>query len=66
MRRMFLVREAAAARMMAGAESRYSLRWCSPRPNWSRPTLSASLDLFEEMGDALLRGDDVAGDGVWN
>ena len=41
-RRMFLVRAAAAARMMAGAESRYSLRWCSPRPNWSRPTLSAS------------------------
>jgi hypothetical protein len=23
------------------------------------------LDLFEEMGDALLRGDNVAGDGVW-
>ena len=28
--------------------------------------LVGQLDLFEEMGDALLRCDDVAGDGVWN
>ncbi len=26
------VRAAAAARMIAGAESKYSLRWCSPMP----------------------------------
>ena len=37
-RRMRCVRRAAAARMTAGAESRYSRRWCSPMPNTSRPT----------------------------
>src|SRR6266513_712530 len=40
-KRMRLVRAAAAARITAGAESRNSLRWCSPMPNTSRPTSSA-------------------------
>src|SRR6195256_248122 len=40
--RMRLVRAAAAARITAGAESRNSLRWCSPMPNTSRPTWSAN------------------------
>src|SRR2546428_2499329 len=40
-KRMCLVRAAAAARITAGAESRNSLRWCSPTPNTSNPTLSA-------------------------
>src|SRR6266446_7229785 len=34
-RRMRWVRAAAAPRMTAGAESRYSRRWCSPIPNTS-------------------------------
>jgi len=40
-RRIRCVRAAAAARMSGGAESRNSLRWCSPIPNESSPTLSA-------------------------
>src|SRR5438309_3614112 len=40
-KRMRFVRAAAAARITAGAESRNSLRWCSPIPNTSRPTWSA-------------------------
>src|SRR5207237_10334535 len=41
-RRIRLVRAAAAARMIAGAESRNSARWCSPMPNTSSPTSSAT------------------------
>src|SRR5439155_1195702 len=41
-RRMRVVRVAAAARTTAGAETVNSRRWCSPRPYTSRPTLSAS------------------------
>src|SRR6266550_4836319 len=40
-RRMRLVRAAAAPRITAGAESRKSLRWCSPIPKTSKPTWSA-------------------------
>src|ERR1700741_77739 len=42
-RRMRRVRAAAAARIIVGAESRNSRRWCSPIPNTSRPTSSASV-----------------------
>src|SRR5207249_1117526 len=42
-RRMRRVRAAAAARITVGAESRNSRRWCSPIPNTSRPTSSASV-----------------------
>src|SRR6266481_1150248 len=42
-RRILRVRAAAAARIIVGAESRNSRRWCSPMPNTSRPTSSASV-----------------------
>src|SRR5256885_9279701 len=42
-RRIRRVRAAAAARITVGAESRNSRRWCSPIPNTSRPTSSASV-----------------------
>src|SRR5260370_19956416 len=42
-RRIRRVRAAAAARITVGAESRNSRRWCSPMPNTSRPTSSASV-----------------------
>src|SRR6202045_3068776 len=42
-RRIRGVRAAAAARITVGAESRNSRRWCSPMPNTSRPTSSASV-----------------------
>ncbi len=40
--RMRAVRSAAAASTTAGAETAKSGRWCSPTPNTSRPTWSAS------------------------
>src|SRR6266513_6457021 len=42
-RRILRVRAPAAARIIVGAESRNSRRWCSPMPKTSRPTSSASV-----------------------
>src|SRR2546428_8894552 len=53
---MRLVRAAAAARIIVGAESRYSLRWCSPIPYTSSPTLSAysiSSSISRRRSDGL-------------
>ena len=41
-RRIRFVRSAAAASTTAGAETAKSGRWCSPTPNTSSPTWSAS------------------------
>src|SRR5258707_15613375 len=38
-----MILAAAAARIIVGAESRNSRRWCSPIPNTARPTLSESV-----------------------
>ena len=48
-RRMLLVRAAAAPRMTGGAESRYSLRWCSPMPNDVESDLIGVLDLLDQV-----------------
>ena len=44
---MCLVRAAAAASIIAGAESKNSRRWCSPMPKTSRPIRSATRSLKE-------------------
>jgi len=52
-RRMRVVRVAAAARTTAGAETVNSRRWCSPRPSH----LVRELDLVEKTPHALVGAD---------